>query len=151
MKRFIIPLLVITPLALFGVAIAGSHGGPDGHHKGFGPGGHRGGPPIEMIASHLGLDEGQTAELEALKSGLFERDELREGHEGFRKAAAAELSSDTPDFDKLATLATAQAEAMHAHHLDAIAGIADFAETLTPEQRAKVAEHLENGPSHHRR
>ncbi|MCO4746746.1 MAG: periplasmic heavy metal sensor [Proteobacteria bacterium] len=152
MKRFILPALILAPLALAGVAIAGSHG-QDGSCERGGPGGHfRGhrGPPIERIASHLDLDEGQVAELEGLRDSVFGDEDPREAHKALRETLAAELSNDAPDFEKLVSLATAEAEARHARHLDAIQGMADFAETLTPEQRALVAGHLEKGPPHGR-
>ena len=150
MKRFAIPALILAPLALAGVAVASSQGGGDCHRKGP-MGHHRGGPPIELIAGALDLDEGQTAELESLADEFMGAHEgRRQAHEAFREAAAAELSAENPDFDKLVSQASAEAEAMHATHLDAISAIASFAEGLSPEQRARLAEHLENGPPHRR-
>jgi Spy/CpxP family protein refolding chaperone len=147
MKRFIIPALILAPLAMAGVAIAGSHG-QEGSCDRRGPGGHFRGPPIERIASHLDLDEGQVAELEGLRDSVFGDEDPREAHKAFRDSIAAELATDAPDFEKLVSMATAEAEVRHARHLDAIQGLADFAETLTPEQRAVVAERLEKGPPH---
>lgn len=148
MKRFIIPALVLAPLALAGVAIAAS-GGP-GSECG-GPMHHRGGPPIGMIAGALELDEAQTADLEGLAEGVHEGfASRRDAHDGFRESAAAELLAKDPNFDRLVAEASAEAEAMHSQHLDTIQAVADFAATLTPEQRAKLAAHLEEGPPHHR-
>ncbi|TNE86302.1 MAG: periplasmic heavy metal sensor [Deltaproteobacteria bacterium] len=149
MKRFILPVLILAPLAMAGAAIANNgdgaecrRGGPMGHH--------RGGPPVEMLASTLELDEAQTAELTALLDGFRgTHDERRAAHDAFRDAAVAELTADAPDFAKLEALATAEAEAAHARHLEGIGLISDFAASLTPEQRALLAEHLEAGPPPH--
>ena len=119
---------------------AGEPGGPGG--RGIGPGGPgSGGPPIEMIAEHLGLSDEQKAQWKTIHEKARETGEplmkaAGEAKEAFDKALEAE-NADAATVGQAAIAmknARKQVEAHHKATMDAAKAI------LTPEQAAKFDE-----------
>ena len=152
MKRLVLAAAVLVPMTW--ALASGPHAGPGTHkHRGHHAPGqlvhHRPphSPPLHVIGAEIGLEATQVDALEALAAGLHDaHDARRAAHEEARALLFVELTQDAPDFETLEAMAVAEAEAMHAAHLDHIAGMRALAETLDDDQRARLVAHLERRP-----
>ena len=145
-------------IATFGwISIASAQGPGEGHMRrpggpggpGFGPGGPEGhgGPPIGMVARHLGLSDEQKEQWKAIHEKAREAGEplmkaTREAKAAFDKALEAEnADANTVGHAALAMRAAhKKAEAHRKATFESVKAI------LTPEQLAKLEEMEKEGP-----
>lgn len=157
MKKQTLAIAMIT-VGTFGLIAAAAAQGPGGGHMrheggpGFGPGreGGPGGPPIEMVAEHLGLSDEQKAQWKAIHEKARETGQplmkaAGVAKEAFDKALEAE-NADAATVGQAAIAmknARNQVEAHHKATMEAVKAI------LTPEQAAKfeqMQKHMMRGP-----
>lgn len=104
---------------------------------------HRAAHVLERIGNRLGLTPAQFAKAEAVKDQLLAlrqatRDERRQG----RDAAIDLLSAPTLDQDKALALVTRKTARMNELAPQLVAALADFTDSLRPEQRAELQQLL---------
>ena len=129
--------------------------GPHGH-GGFGHHGSMSGERIEKMVKHFAVEIEATPEQQEKLAAIARQaakdlEPLRGQHHEARKQALELLSRDTVDraaLEKLRAGKLAQADAASRRVTQALA---DAAEVLTPEQRRKVAEHVERRAGRHGR
>lgn len=145
-------------VATFGWISVASAQGPGGGHMrrpggpggaGFGPGGPGGhdGPPIGMVARHLGLSDEQKEQWKAIHEKAREAGEplmkaTREAKAAFDKA----LDAENADANTVGRAALAMREAhkkVEAHHKATFEAVKAI---LTPEQLERLEEAKEQGP-----
>ncbi len=106
---------------------------------------------IEKVGARLDLDDAQKAKLGVLADKLREQ---RNAIVGETKDPRAELQSliAGPSFDrnKAAVLVQAKTQAVQVGSPAVIAALADFYDSLKPEQQAKVREFMQRGRHHGR-
>lgn len=101
---------------------------------------------VERAADKLSLDEAQKAKLGVLADRLREQ---RNAFVGETKDPRAELGSliagTTFDRAKAQTLVQSKTQAVQTKSPEVIAAMADFYDSLKPEQQAKVRDYLQRG------
>ena len=104
---------------------------------------------VEKVGAKLDLDETQKAKLGVLADKLREQ---RNAFVGDTKDPRAELQSliAGPTFDrtKAQVLVQAKTQAVQVKSPEVIAALADFYDSLKPEQQAKVREFMQRGHHH---
>jgi len=151
-SRATVAALVGTLATGFG-AKAWAHGGPEGWHRG---GGFMGGPMdpaamderIERRVKHFAVEvdatPAQTAKLtEIAKAAAKDLRPLREKVRDARKRGMDLLSAPTIDRAAIERLRAEQIQAADAASRRVSQALADTAEVLTPEQRKKFAERMQ--------
>lgn len=152
-RRATIAALVGTLAAGIG-ATAWAHGGPGGWHRGGG--GFMGGPmdpakmdeQIERRVKHFAVEVDATPEQVAkltqiAKAAAKELRPLREKARDARKRGMELLSAPTIDRAAIERLRAEQIQAADAASRRVSQALADTAEVLTPEQRKKFAERMQ--------
>ena len=107
---------------------------------------------IEEATEELGLNDGQVEHLNTIKEELVEKTrEIREDHSSIKDAVIAQLKSDEIDQDKLVALITEHKAKMTETIPLFVSHLAEFHSTLTPEQKDKLVDHLEDMESGRRK
>lgn len=154
MKKQTLAIAMITVGTFGWIATAAAQGPGGGHMRrqggpGFGPGGPSG-PPIEMIAEHLGLSDEQKAQWKAIHEKAREEGQplmkaAGDAKEAFDKA----LESENADAATVGQAAIAMRNARHQLETHHQATMEAAKAILTPEQAAKFEEmqkHMMRGP-----
>jgi Spy/CpxP family protein refolding chaperone len=104
---------------------------------------------IERMLDELEASDEQRAEIRAAFDELHDlwRASRRERRDS-REAIAAALTGDEIDRDALETLRSAQVASFEAMSQQLLGTLVRVAETLSPEQRRRVAEHMEEQRDH---
>ena len=142
MKTFIIVIAVVL-LAVGGFAYAkfrGGCSGPEGRSEWI----------TSRISQRLGLNEGQKAKLEALRQTYLgvRQDFIKNRTEG-RGVMAELLSEPSLDRERAQAQFHEHQQTLTGHSREVIDAIAEFSDSLNPEQRETVVEWL-NRPRHGR-
>jgi Spy/CpxP family protein refolding chaperone len=99
---------------------------------------------MDRIAKRLNLDEQQKVKLEAIHEAIRQaRQESRDERVALLDEVAAQIKSDQLDQAKVLQLVEQRLARMNQAAPQIIAKVAELHATLTPEQKAKVIEHLE--------
>ncbi len=104
---------------------------------------------VERIGSKLDLDETQKAKLAALADKLREQRAALVAGGDPRAELAAVIAGSSFDRDRAKALVDAKTGAISAKSPDVIAAMADFYDSLKPEQQAKVREFLARRAGRH--
>lgn len=137
-------LIALVPLTLFGgLAMAG--GGPGGHHRGHGG---PGGPFIHAVKS-LDLSEAQQEQIDTILEEA-RADRPQRGERGAdREAFMDELLSETPDAAALHAKADEKAAQHQQRMHDRIDDLVEISTILTVDQKAELADRLEEMKAEH--
>ena len=160
MKKQALVLAVIATTGLAWISPAAAQGpgsGPGDHRqgppmgRGFGPGepGGPGGPPLDMMARHLGLSDEQKGLVKAIHERQMEAAKpLMKAAGETAEAFHAALEGDNSDPAAVGRAAIAMRNARRAVEGAHKAAFEEVKAILTPEQRAKVEE-MEKRRSEH--
>ncbi|MEN9843598.1 MAG: hypothetical protein RLZZ612_1427 [Pseudomonadota bacterium] len=142
-KRTVLGLLSATVLVggLAACAGKGSHGPWTEERVG-----EVRGKVVERISSKLDLTEAQRQKLNVLADEvLAQRKALRQGAGEPRAQMQAIIQGQTFDRQRAQALLSQKTEAVQSHGPKVIAALADFYDSLNPEQQQKVRERLAQG------
>ncbi|MEW6356151.1 MAG: Spy/CpxP family protein refolding chaperone [Planctomycetota bacterium] len=104
----------------------------------------------EVVADDLALDPAQREKFAALyKKSQDDGAKLQEAIRMTRESLTAELSSPSPDPERVRTLQGELPELYRAYREASLKHYKEFMETLTPEQRRQAAERIEQQEKHH--
>ena len=99
---------------------------------------------MDRIAERLNLDDQQKVKLEAIHEAMRQaRQEFRDERAGMLDEIVAQIKSDQLDQAKVLQLVEQRLARMNQAAPQVIAKVAELHATLTPEQKAKVVEHLD--------
>jgi Spy/CpxP family protein refolding chaperone len=133
-------LLVVGGLALTtSVVMAGRH------YAGYGCGPEaRAEHIVQRVTEELELNPSQHQQLVALKDTLLATRQAVRGDRGELRGEMMQLL-DAPHLDRDAAVAliTSRAGAVQQHAPDVVNAVGDFHDSLSPEQRAELREHIE--------
>jgi Spy/CpxP family protein refolding chaperone len=105
---------------------------PHGHHR------------MDWIAKRLNLDDQQKVKLEAIHEAMKQaREEFKGERAALLDEVTAQIQSDQLDQAKVLQFIEQRLTRMNQAAPQIIAKVAELHATLTPEQKAKVIEHLE--------
>lgn len=105
---------------------------------------------VDKVGSKLDLDAAQKAKLGVLADKLREqRNALVEGSADPRSELQAMMAGNTFDRAKAKTLIDAKLGAVNTKSPEVVAAMADFYDSLKPEQQAKVREFMAKGRGRH--
>ena len=99
---------------------------------------------MDYIAETLDLTEGQQEQLNLIKNELLEKGkQMRAGHHTMHEEIVAQLGSEEINQERLKVLIAERRSQMDEFIDLAVARLAEFHRTLTPEQRAKLVAKIE--------
>jgi Spy/CpxP family protein refolding chaperone len=106
---------------------------------------------IDYLAESLDLTEAQKARLESIREEIQQKAlAMRQDHQAMQAQIVAQLKSETIDRDALKTTLTTHREQMDRLVELLIDRLAEFHQTLAPEQREKLVSKLEQFRKWHR-
>ena len=148
MKRFALSVVMTGMLGLAAYTFSGAQPpsrGPEEQRP-------RGGPGAGAIAALRGADltEEQKAAIKAIREADQSAGQGPSTEARLRRELQAEVFSDAPDTQKIASLQQQLAESQSARLARQIATDQKIAQVLTAEQRAKIRERLAQAPSQRR-
>ena len=146
MKRFALSVVMTGVLGLAAYTFSGAQPparGPEGQRPWGGPGGPRG--DIALLRG-ADLTEDQKAAIKAIREADQASGQGPSVEGRLRRELQAELFSDTPDAQKVASLQQQLTESQTARLARQIATDQKIAQVLTAEQRAKIRERLSQPP-----
>ncbi|MFO0405391.1 MAG: Spy/CpxP family protein refolding chaperone [Labrys sp. (in: a-proteobacteria)] len=158
-RRILLTGTVLAGLVTAGAVAAGGMGrGMDGdeggwggwRHGGFGHHGHRGGPErvgfmVDKALNFVDATPEQTQKVKAIvDQAMTDMRAMREEMQGTREQAIELLKAPTIDRAAAEKLRVERMAAMDERSKKMVAAMLDIAETLTPEQRAKLATEIES-------
>jgi Spy/CpxP family protein refolding chaperone len=140
--------ILVVALTLVGGSVLYAHLGSHGKRGGMNPE-----ERIESIQKHLtpklALDADQQKEFEAMARDLLEKGKaLHQLRETAREEMVGILREETLDRDRIEKLAASHRDQISGFITEASGQLTDFASTLSPEQRQKLADVIEE---HHGR
>ena len=107
---------------------------------------------IGDLAAKLELNAAQQQQLQAIKTEMIAKaTEMRKARQPMREEVLAELQKDTLDQEKLRKMVDRRKAAMEEITNLAIARLAQFHGTLSPEQKKKLVEYVKEKGERHRR
>ena len=102
---------------------------------------------VERVGNNLDLDDGQRARLESLSNTLMES--RRAIHDGYEHALIlASIEGETLNQSELSTLITNKLDAARLQTPQIVASLAEFYDSLTPEQQQQAREKLARMAEH---
>jgi protein CpxP len=159
-RRIVLAGTVLAGLVAAGAVAAGGMGrgmgdeeggwGGGWRHGGFGHHGHRGGPErvgfmVDRALNFVDASPEQTQKVKAIvDQAMTDMRAMREEMQGTREEALALLKAPTIDRAAAEKLRAERMAAMDERSKKMVAAMLDIAETLTPEQRAKLATEIED-------
>ena len=146
MKRFTLSVVLTGVLGLAAYTFSGAQppAGPEGGPRPRGGPGGRGGIALLRDAN---LTDDQKAAIKAIRDADRAPDQNVAEDAQLRRQLQAEVFSDAPDAQKIASLLQQLSEAQSARLARQIATDQKIAQVLTAEQRAKIRERLSRRPS----
>ena len=126
--------LIVGVAGVIGLLSWGAHAHwSHGHHR------------TDWIAKRLSLDDQQKVKLEAIHEAMRQaREEFRDERASLFDELEAQIKSDQLDQAKVLQLFEQRLNRMNQAAPQIIAKVAELHATLTPEQKAKIIEHLDH-------
>jgi len=107
---------------------------------------------VEKVSEELALTEDQVGLLNTIAEELIDKaKEMKEEHSSVKDEVIGQLKSDEIDQEKLIGLATEHQAKMRELIPQCVSRLAEFHSTLSPEQKEKLVQHLEEMKDHCRK